>query len=501
MSSPKPYFSKSKLVAAWQCQKKLYLDKHHPDLAENSDDRQAIFDVGNRVGKMAQEKYGTANSVEIPYNRDSSVMLKETNELLADRIYSPVFEASFEHEGVLIRADVMIPDGDAWHVIEVKSGASVKDVNKFDAAIQLWVLRGAGLSIKTISLAYIDNQFEYQGNGDYDALIKKDDVTDAAERLQDEVEALVAKSSETVTGDMPDVPVGRHCAAPYDCEFQSVCWPTKTEYPIVGIRGAKKDIFAWVNKGLKDIRDIPSNEIKGPKREWIYRVTKAGQPEVLPGAKEVLKALAYPRYYLDFETTGPAVPIWKGARPYKHLPVQWSVHIDDGKGDGALASVQHKEFLDLSGEPPMRALAESLIECLGDSGPVFEYTTVEERVIRQLADLFPDLKAPLMAIVERIVDLAEITKQYYYHPGMQGSWSLKYIGPSVASSINYKELGEVNEGMAAANFFLEAIRPETTPERKADLEKKLLKYCWVDTAAMVEIVKYLMDADASVRSS
>ena len=45
----------------------LYLDRHHRDLAEVSDDRQAIFDVGNRVGKMAQEKYGTKDSVEIPY--------------------------------------------------------------------------------------------------------------------------------------------------------------------------------------------------------------------------------------------------------------------------------------------------------------------------------------------------------------------------------------------------------------------------------------------------
>ncbi len=491
MSGSKPYFSKSKLIAAWQCQKKLYLDKHHPDLAEDSDDRQAVFDVGNRVGKIAQDIYGTEDSVEIPYNRDSSVMFADTNELLAAGIDFPVFEATFEYEGVLIRADVMIPDGDAWHVIEVKSGASVKDVNKFDAAIQLWVMRGAGLSIKTISLAYIDNQFEYQGDGDYDALIKKDDVTEAAESLQDEVEALVAKSVDTVTGDMPDVPVGRHCAAPYECEFQSVCWPTESQYPIIGIRGAKKDIFAWVNKGLKDIRDIPAYEIKGAKREWIYRVTKAGKPEVLAGAKELLEALPYPRYYLDFETTGPAVPIWKGTRPYKHVPVQWSVHIDDGKGDGSLASVRHEKFLDLSGEPPMRALAESLIECLGDGGPVFEYTTVEERVIRQLAGMFPDLQAPLLAILERIVDLADVTKKYYYHPDMLGSWSLKYIGPSVASSINYKELGEVNEGMAAANFFLEAIHAETTPERKADLEAKLLKYCWVDTAAMVEIVRFL----------
>ena len=489
MAARRPYLSKSKLISAWQCAKKLHLEKHHPELGEVSAQTESLFATGHQVGDIAQQLYGTDKSVEIKF--DFKFMVAETKRLIEDGADFPIFEATFRHENVLIRADVMIPDGDAWHVIEVKSGASVKDVNKFDAAIQLWVLRGAGLSIKTISLAYIDNQFEYQGDGDYDALIKKEDVTEAAESLQDEVEALVAKSVETVTGDMPDVPVGRHCAAPYGCEFQSVCWPTDSKYPIIGIRGAKKDIFAWVNKGLKDIRDIPANEIKGAKREWIYRVTKRGKPEVLAGAKEVLKALPYPRYYLDFETTGPAIPIWKGTRPYKHVPVQWSVHIDDGKGDGSLASVRHEEFLDLSGEPPMRALAESLIECLGDSGPVFEYTTVEERVIRQLADMFPDLQAPLLAIVERIYDLADVTKRYYYHPDMLGSWSLKYIGPSVASSINYKELGEVNEGMAAATFFLEAIHSETTPERKADLQAKLLKYCWVDTAAMVEIVRHL----------
>ena len=116
-SKKRPYFSKSKLLAGWQCQKKLYLDKHHPELAEESEDRQAIFDVGNRVGQMAQELYGTDASIEIPYNRKSSVMLKETEDLLATGVDYPIFEATFEHEGVLIRADVMIPDGYAWHVI------------------------------------------------------------------------------------------------------------------------------------------------------------------------------------------------------------------------------------------------------------------------------------------------------------------------------------------------------------------------------------------------
>ena len=489
----KPYFSKSKLISGWQCQKMLYLDRHHRNLAEDSDDRQARFDVGNRVGRMAQEFYGTDASIEIPYNRETSVMLKGTVDLLATGVDYPIFEATFQREGVLIRADVMIPDGDAWHVIEVKSGASAKDVNKFDAAIQLWVLRGAGLTIKSISLAYIDNQFEYQGDGDYTGLLKKEDVTEAADSLQDEVAELVERCGETVQGEMPKVGVGTHCDDPYDCVFRSVCWPTETEYPITGIGGARKDIFRWVNDSLRDICDIPADEIKGAKRDWIYRVTMSGEPELLDGAKEVLEALPYPRYYLDFETTGPAIPIWKGSRPYKHVPTQWSVHIDDGKGDGSLDYVDHKEFLNLDGEPPMRELAESLIECLGDSGPVFEYTNVEERVIRQLAGMFPDLEAPLLAIVERLYDLAKVTRKFYYHPDMLGSWSLKYVGPAIAPHIiDYEDLDEIADGMAAANFFLEAIHPDTTKERKADLEKKLLKYCWVDTAAMVEIVHFLV---------
>ena len=76
-SKNRPYFSKFKLITGWQCQKMLYLDRHHPDLADESNDRQAKFDVGNRVGKMAQEECGTTDSVEIPYNRDTKGRLQK----------------------------------------------------------------------------------------------------------------------------------------------------------------------------------------------------------------------------------------------------------------------------------------------------------------------------------------------------------------------------------------------------------------------------------------
>ena len=223
-------------------------------------------------------------------------------------------------------------------------------------------------------------------------------------------------------------------------------------------------------------------------------MTREGRPEVLDGAGRALASLPYPRYYLDFETIGPAVPIWPGTRPYARLPVQWSAHIDDGAGDGSIDSLRHEEFLDLSGEPPMRALAEALIECLGESGPVLMYTNYEEGVIKELIELFPDLAEPLQEIIDRLFDLHPVVKDNYYHPKMLGSWSIKAVLPCIAPHMSYAGLEGIAEGMAASEGFIEAIDPETAPERKTELEEQLLRYCRFDTEAMVEIVKFFSKA-------
>ena len=64
----------------------------------------------------------------------------------------------------------MIPEGDGWHVIEVKASTSVKDYHVLDCAIQDWVLRNSGINVLSMSLAHINNQFVYQGDGNYEGL-------------------------------------------------------------------------------------------------------------------------------------------------------------------------------------------------------------------------------------------------------------------------------------------------------------------------------------------
>ena len=54
MSLRKPYLSKSRLISAWQCPKKLHLEKHHPELGEVSDQTESLFATGHQVGAIAQ---------------------------------------------------------------------------------------------------------------------------------------------------------------------------------------------------------------------------------------------------------------------------------------------------------------------------------------------------------------------------------------------------------------------------------------------------------------
>lgn len=490
MVAKKPNLSKSKLISAWQCPKKLHLEKHHPDLGVVTPQMESLFATGHQVGAISQQLYGTADSVEIPFNRNIGAMLAETRRLIDGGADFPIFEATFRCENVLVRVDVLIPDGDGWRAIEVKASTSVKDYHVLDCAIQDWVMRNSGLPLKSISLAHVNNRFVYGGDGNYHGLLELVDLTDEVRTVEPAVIDMIAGARDAILGYFPEVRVGAQCNKPYDCQFQDHCWPSDAEYPIRGLGGSKARLGEYVALGARDIRDVAAENITADTQLRIHRVSCNGEAEVLGNARRILESLPYPRYYLDFETIAPAVPFWAGTRPYAILPVQWSCHIDDGTGDGSLESMRHEEFLDLSGEAPMRSLAEQMIDCLGDTGPVLMYTNYEERVIEGLIEMFPELETPLKAIVDRLFDLHPVVKDNYYHPDMLGSWSIKAVLPTIAPHMDYANLDGIKEGTGASEGFIEAIDPQTSADRKAELEEQLLRYCRFDTEAMVEIVNF-----------
>jgi hypothetical protein len=371
-----PRLSKSKLLAAWQCPRKVHLEMHHPELGEVSATTQSMFAAGRLVGDVARQHFGAGDTVTIPL-ASSERMVHDTLVAIRRSPAVAVFEATFEHDGVVVRVDLLLPDGIGWRAVEVKASTSIKDYHVLDCAIQDWVMRGAGLNVSAISLAHIDNDFVYGGDGCYEGLFAETDLTAQVRALEPTVGTLIDAARNAVAGPRPDVALGARCRKPYECQFLKHCWPFDVDYPLIGLGGSMKKLGEYAARGCRDIRDVEAAAISADTQLRIHRVTQSGRAEVLEGAAATLGGLAYPRYFLDFETISPPVPFWKGTRPYQAVPVQWSCHIDDGGGDGRPEGMRHLEFLDLSGLAPMRGLAESLIDALGGTGPVLMYTEYE----------------------------------------------------------------------------------------------------------------------------
>jgi hypothetical protein len=484
-------FSKSKLLALRQCPKRLWLEVHHPELREDSDATQTSFQIGHQVGDIARQIYDPENTgAMIDVGTEGfKRAFERTLELLQDR--KPVFEAGFSTAGALAFADVMLPaeqDGKAmWRMVEVKSSTSVKDYYRDDVAVQAFLAKSSGVPLQSVSLAHIDSSWVYPGNEDYRGLLKENDLTEEAFARTEEVKGWIAQAQSTCASSREPVrDTGAHCDAPYACGFFDYCNrdAPKAEQPIYWLPrfpSAKARELAIL--GTIEMKDIPDDALN----EKQLRVKKHTLTNTVyfdaVGAAADLAAYPLPAYFLDFETINPAVPIWKGTRPYQQNCFQFSLHtlLESGQ-------LEHSDFLDLSRNDPSEPFAQALITGCGTNGPVYVYNAgFETARINELAARYPNLSDALQAINARVVDLLPIARDRYYHPSQQGSWSIKKVLPAVVPELSYADLEGVQDGGMAMDAFQEAIHPTTSAERKSQIQRQLLAYCKLDTYAMVRL--------------
>ena len=485
--------SKTKLLDYRQCPRKLWLNQYSPKLEDESAEAEARFQTGHVVGEAARQVYGHDGGHRISNTRGLRAAIGATAQLIEAGGSKPIFEATFDHQGLIVQIDILDRSADEARLIEVKSSASLKEHYADDCAIQAWVLAQLDHPVKQVTLAHLNNEFSYPGDGDYRGLFTENDLTDEVVARFAAMPTLIAQARATLDSlSEPDIVIGEQCRKPYPCPFFAHCAPTAGKYPISGLGGSKKRIDELIHAGYRDLRDVPLDLLSSDAQRLIVQRSKLEQPFIGTGLKAFAEQLAYPRHYLDFETIAFAVPIWRDTRPYEALPFQWSCHVDhDGE------RLEHHEFLDLSANAPMRQCAQTLIETLGDSGPILMYTTYEKRMIDAMIRRYSDLAAPLAAIVDRLVDLHPVVQQQYYHPDMLGSWSIKAVLPTLATDLSYAALGEVQDGNAAQTAYLEAIKPETSEPRRAQIKKDLLDYCRYDTLALVRIVAFFAASQAA----
>jgi len=475
---------------AWrQCPKRLWLEIKRPELVVWAPSTQRRFAMGHEVGAVARDLLPGGVLVEPPTLGQA---LSDTAYRLARPGDLTLFEATFSHGGVLIRADLLTRRDGRARMVEVKSATSVKPYHIADIAVQTWVARGASparrgdLVLDQVAIACIDRDFVYGGDGDYHGLLRETDVTAQVDKLVMQVPQWIDRCAATLAGEAPEQDDLSRCTDPYSCPFIELCSEGEPEFPVSLLPYGQAVAAELHDAGYDDLRLVPETWPFNALHERVWQATRSGLADFVPAAADHLAALPWPRYYLDFETIQFAVPVWAGTRPWEQLPFQWSCHIERSPGE-----LEHREFLDTSGEAPMRACADTLLAAVGEAGPVFVYSGFERGVLAALAARFPDLAAPLAALSARLVDLLPVTRDTWYHPAMKGSWSIKEVLPTVAPELDYADLGEVHDGTAAQLAYAEAVHPETAADRADELAHGLLAYCAQDTLALVRLRRFL----------
>lgn len=482
------YLTKSRIAEFEQCEKRFWLALNRADLAAPVDP--GVFEVGNAIGAIARANLPGV----LVRDQDPDTAVAQTQELLSALDPVSIFEGAFLHDGVYVRVDVLSPFNGGWLLAEVKSSSSAKGYQVSDLATQVWAARGAGLELAGSVLRLVDTAFVYEGQEDYRGLLKDVSVEAKLAPLVAGREQLVRSAEATAAGGEPERAVGPHCSDPFACPFVGYCdrdAQPSPEFPVDLLPGkaGKATAARLLATGIVDLRDAPVAIFTAPSELRMYEASRSGQAFHDRAALAAATAdWTFPRYFLDFETVGPAIPLWAGTRPYQAIPFQFSCHIQ--AADGGL---RHEDFLDVSGADPRRDCAEKLLEVLGDAGSIVTYNLPTERAaISSLAELFPDLRAPLASCITRLVDALPLVRAHYYHPQMKGSYSIKSVLPAVAPHLSYDALDEVKDGQAAGRAYLEAAAPTTTPERREALRTSLRAYCELDTFAMVELVRLLV---------
>ena len=495
--------SKSKYTTFRKCPKCLWLGAFKPEEQVIDASTQARFTAGNEVGDLAMGLFGSYTEVTA-YTPDGKLdikaMLDRTQACLADGTEN-ICEASFSYEWCFCAVDILRKTGDGYAIYEVKSSTSAnKEVYAQDVAFQKWVLTQCGIHVTGTYLVCINNQYVRHGAVDIQQLFSINDISAAVEAEYPQVAANCDEAKAVLDNPVePSMPIGPYCHEPYGCAFMGYCMRQcgiPDDQPTVFdlYRGSFDNQLEHVHNGIVTFPDIVKSGINlTPMQEMQVDCTMRGVTHIDKVAlREFLNTLYYPIYHLDFETMMPIVPPFDGTHPYQQIPFQYSLHIEHADG-----RLEHREFLGDSVNDPQRALAEQLCKDIPENACVTAYNKKFECLrVGEMAAAFPDLAGHLLNIKEHIIDLlTPFQKGYCYYPAMGGGFSIKAVLPALFPDdpeLDYHNLaGSVHNGGEAMDIYPRIAT--MSPAEQQQARESLLRYCKLDTYAMVKVLAKLRE--------
>jgi hypothetical protein len=207
-------FSKTAYIKGVQCDKQLYLYKHHYKLQDPpSPETKAKFKGGHDF----EDAYRAAN---FPFAVNIEKIAKNRNEYQAltqqvlQKQIADVFEATFVYQEVLVMNDVLTRSSGKWEIQEIKNSFELKPTHIQDIALQYFVTKGALGQELDAKLVLNDVANAY-------TII---DVTTEVKALQHSISANIQRFKNVLEQDsIPKTNVGGQCEVPYKCSFFGYC--------------------------------------------------------------------------------------------------------------------------------------------------------------------------------------------------------------------------------------------------------------------------------------
>jgi len=439
------------------CPKRLWWEVHEPDAPELRPDAQAqwMFRQGQEVTLAARPRVPDARS-----------------------------EVTIQAGPLLARVDLLEPTGDGAHVlIEVKGSNEVKPEHLWDVAFQRHVATLAGVEVPRVELMHLNRACRHP---DLESLFLRVNVSADTDALLPDLPRKVEELLAALEGPLPGDTRNANCGG---CPFQARCWPQDRFSVHRFYRMRWNEKLGLERAGTASFLEVPAMTKLNSIQLRQQRAARADGLVVERSLRGALEEWQAPLVYLDFETVSFAIPRFPGTTPWTKIPVQYSVHREEGEGHC------HRAFLAADGDDPRRQLAESLVEdCAGEGSIVTYHSGFEKGCLRGLAEAVPELAPELSQLHDRVVDLEPMVAHHLYHPEFKGSFSLKVVLPTLCPDVTYEGL-EIADGSTAQLEIASMLYGDAplTTEEAADLRSALLAYCELDTWAMVVLHQKLQE--------
>lgn len=496
----KIYLSKSLYLNGLQCQKYLWLKIHRKEKLQKPDTNlEAIFTTGDKVGEKACKLFPGGKQIKYDETVPHSERIALTKKYISDGVKT-IYEATFEYDGVLVMVDILNLDNDGnFEIYEVKSSTwnSKKDLKSIDTyikdiSIQYYVLNGCGLKISKACITLLNGEYIREEKENLDKLFIHKDVTKEVKALQNKIPETLEyfQSALRIKKTEPNIDIGWHCKNPNVCFGYDYCWTQQRSIPEYSVFNIfpltkKSKALELYQKGIINIEDIPRSEKLTETQKKQVDLAKVNKVFIDKNAiKAFLKSFKYPYYYFDFETYQEALPQFIGVKPFQQIPFQYSLHVKHSS-----TKLDHKEFLAQPGSDPRETLVTKLISDIPPDVTVFAFNaSFEKSILKELAKQFPRYKKYLENIINNIIDLAEpFRKKYYYDPKMKGKYSIKILLPLLDPEMekSYEKLN-IKDGADAMQSYAN-LANNSDDNKIKKIRKDLIKYCELDTLAMVKI--------------